>query len=143
RKRTERMEAVEGEAAQRVGAADERGIAEPGTDQPRRRGEGLTARRAGGVDRVGRAAEPVELGDEGREIARFLLRVAKALRPGARAKARRDGRLALGDAGGAGPEDDGDALGAVAAMRRGDLGRDLGEGERSQTIVAAIEAAQR
>src|SRR5262249_32633586 len=76
RQGAQRVEAVERQAADRVDSADDSGIAKAGADETLGRGEGLAARGAGSVDRVGGSGDPEKRGDEIGEVSRLLLRVA-------------------------------------------------------------------
>src|SRR6185436_15186126 len=143
RGRFERGEAADGEAAERVYAAGDCRVAQAEVEQAPRREQCLRTRSARGRYRVGRATDPQQAGGERRGGADLLLLVGKPGREGTGLDPGRHRVLAGSDAGGAGADDDGDALRAVARERRIDRRADLRRCGGEQAVVATVVLLER
>ena len=118
-------------------------VAQAEVEQAPRREQCLRARGARGGDGIGGAARAEQARGERRGRADLLLLVGKPGREGAVLDLRRHRVLAGSDARGAGADDDGDALRAVARERRVDRGADLRRRRGEQAVVAAVVLRKR
>jgi len=144
RHQAERVEAVQHAAAQRIHAADQRRVGEPGFDQARGLREHLGAGRTGGGDGDARAAQPGRGFDEGAERMRGV--DARAVEVGGEAPIvePRVGLLGRADAGSRGADHDRHAIRAAPFAQRGDGFHHpvLLEREPGQTVVAAVPVGE-
>ena len=121
RHQLQRVEAEQHAAAQRIDAADERRVGQPGLDQARGLREHLRARRARGRDGHARPAQPGgvlhEIAERMRRVHDRALQVGREGGPGVGRFEARIGFFGRADARGRRADDDGDAVGAVALAR--------------------------
>ena len=139
----QRVEAEQHAAAQRVDAADDRGIGEAESQQPLGVREHFGARGAGGRDRDARPVEREGLGEKCAERMWHVHARAPEVRrePAVGAEAR-VGLLGGADARGGGADDERDARGAVARARRRDRVQEAvgPRPEPGEPVVAAVPA---
>lgn len=138
----EGVEAVGGQATQGIRAAADHRVAQAELQQALRAEQRAGTGRAGRGYPIAGTAERQPFGEEGGGGTELLVRIAVRGRPLAGPAAAGDAARRFLDAGGAGTDDDADAVGAVARDGVAKVDLDLLHGQHEQAVVAGIPVRQ-